>query len=154
MHSSTGKLIAFLGLALAPALAVAAGREALPAVSLVSRSDLMMRDNRTREPYYFEVAAPVIVDGRILAPKGSIAVGEIVAIAGKGSVANKGDLAVRLLFLSAPSGAIRLMATSRDGLLHGDGTWLRSGTMVTARIAQDIAFRGDGHPTNIALASR
>lgn len=118
------------------------------ALSLVTQTDLASRDNRAREPFYFQVAQSFVSDGRVIVPAGSIAVGEIVTVDRSGRFARKGEMAVRLLYVSAPAGRMKLAAADgelvkvdrRDGLMHSTQGRIRVGTPVSAYLSETPKF--------------
>jgi len=129
-------------------------------LSLLTQTDLAVRDNRAREPFYLKVAKPLVADGRVIVPAGAIAVGEIVAVSRSDRFGREGEMAVRLLYVSAPAGPIKLMPVSdtaawfnvgsRDRLMHPAGARLQVGTRVTAYLADALV----GGQAALAVASR
>jgi hypothetical protein len=139
--------------ALIASLAMAAVAQAgtpRTALSLVTQTDLASRDNRSREPFYLQVAQALVADGQVIVPAGSIAVGEIVS--------KNGEMAVRLLYVSAPAGRMKLAPTSgaavsvdkRDGLMSATRGRIRPGTPVMAYLAEKPQFGQDP----VAVAAR
>lgn len=146
MTHRAAKSVLAVGLAIASGAALAEVPRS--ALSLVTQTDLASRDNRAREPFYFQVAQPLIASGRVIVPTGSIAVGEIVTVGRSGRFARKGEMAVRLLYVSAPAGRMNLSAADgalvkvdrRDGLLHSTQGRIRTGTPVTAYLSETPKF--------------
>lgn len=152
------KQIAAMGLMMTSSAALA--EQPPMELSLLTQTDLAVRDNRAREPFYFQVAKPLVDKGRVIVPAGAIAVGEIVAVRRSDHFAREGEMAVRLLYVSAPAGPIKLMPASnnaalvkvglRDGLMHPASARLRVGTPVTAYLADTLG----GGQAILAVASR
>jgi len=152
------KQVAAIGLIMASSAALAQSPRL--ELSLLTQTDLAVRDNRAREPFYFQVAKPLVANGRVIVPAGAIAVGEIVAVSRSDRFAQEGEMAVRLLYVSAPAGPMKLTAASnraalvrigsRDGLMHPASARLQVGTPVTAYLADTLP----GGQAMLAVASR
>ena len=152
------KQIAAIGLMMASSAALAQSPRL--ELSLLTQTDLAVRDNREREPFYFQVAKPLVANGRVIVPAGAIAVGEIVAVSRSDHFAREGEMAVRLLYVSAPAGPIKLtpasgdaalvVVSSRDGLMHPAGARLHVGTPVTAYLTETPT----GGQAMLSMASR
>lgn len=152
------KQVAAIALVMASSAAIAEAPRL--ELSLLTQTDLAVRDNRAREPFYLQVAKPLVADGRVIIPAGAIAVGEIVAVSRSDRFAREGEMAVRLLYVSAPAGPMKLKATndgaamvkigSRDGLMHPARARLQAGTPVTAYLADTLP----GGQATLAVASR
>jgi hypothetical protein len=147
--------IAAIGLAFAAQSAMA-DTPRLP-LSLVTQTDLASRDNRAREPFYFQVSQALVASGRVIVPAGSIAVGEIVTVGRSDRFARKGEMAVRLLYVSAPGGRMKLATAEGNaglvasrGLMHPAAGRVRVGTPVMAYLAE----QPEGGQAALAVAVR
>ena len=84
---------------------------------------------RVGQRFNLEVAAPVSVDGRVVIPAGSTAVGEITDVRNKGMWGKSGRIGARLLYVRVGDRNIRLSGQLDD-----------KGTTGTAGVVGAIAF--------------
>jgi hypothetical protein len=72
--------------------------------------------------FSLEVAEPLLVNGRIVIPVGTNAVGEITSVRNKGMWGTSGNIEARLLYISTNDRRIRLTGTVGDkGIKAGGG---------------------------------
>jgi hypothetical protein len=130
-------LLAAAGLMLAcPAAGgepASADRAAAPAAGLLlpagTRIDLVTRDpvstkrNEKGDLLYLKVATPVIVDGVVAIPAGTIVVAQLTRAEKRGAFGRSGKLDVQLLYAELPGGPLRVSGTleARGKKDAGDG---------------------------------
>jgi hypothetical protein len=137
------------------------------------------KHQRSGDTFAFRLAAPLIVDGRILLPAGTLGVGEVVTSAkpGLGGKSAKLVLAARYLSLrrtQVPLQALQLSAAGKDnsttaqavgltgiafaplgfvGLaIRGGDVEFPAGTRATAKLASDMFLPSRGRASRSALA--
>lgn len=125
--------------------------------------------------FRMRVTAPVIVDGAVVVPVGTLAVGQVVHAQRKGMGGKPGELIVAARRLELPGGPLKLRASlgasgaGRQGaavattiafgvlglLVTGKDTELPAGTAVRARTAEDYAapFTPEAGPAGPTAAS-
>lgn len=115
--------------AVAPAQAVVVGGPAQNVlrtgtdVSLKLKEPLTTEGKKLRVGYRFqmEVAEPVMVNGQVVVPIGSPALGEITEVRNKGMWGKSGHLTASVLYLTANGRQIRLNGTFDDKGVTGTG---------------------------------
>lgn len=79
--------------------------------------------------FHLEVAEPVMVEGRVLIPAGSMATGEVTRVYNKGSWGRSGKLSVSLVSVDVGARTIRLTGGSGDkGIIGTPGVILSLAT--------------------------
>ena len=130
-------------------------------VALTTRTDLSTKDAKSGDRFYLEVVEPLLYQGQVVIPTGSVAVGEVVRSERNGHLGKKGKLDVRLLYVDTPNGPVRLSGKAADEgvsgtvasvatmalvsvvggfLIHGTSARLPAGTVVKAYLADDLRF--------------
>jgi hypothetical protein len=95
----------------------AAGQNILRAgteINLVTRTELNSRRNRTGNRFELEVSDPVTLNGQVVIPSGSVAVGEVTRRRGRGMWGKRGILETRLLFVRVGDQQIRITGQAGD----------------------------------------
>ncbi|MES2290280.1 MAG: hypothetical protein V4530_11145 [Pseudomonadota bacterium] len=92
-------------------------------VSLKLKEPLTTEGKKLRVGYRFqmEVAEPVMLDGQVVVPVGSPALGEITEVRNKGMWGKSGHLTASVLYLTANGRQIRLNGTFDDKGVTGTG---------------------------------
>jgi hypothetical protein len=109
-----------IGFAQSPAMVVAAPAATgpiLPAgttVRLRMLSTLSSQDNKTGQQFDLEAAEDVMLDGRVIIPRGSPAVGELSLVKKKGMWGKSGRLEGRIVSVRANGRDIALRGTLND----------------------------------------
>ena len=83
-------------------------------VNLRTRTELNSRTTRTGERFDLEVSDPVTLNGQVVIPAGSIAVGEVTRVRRKGMWGRRGILETRLLHVRVGDHQIRLNGAAGD----------------------------------------
>jgi len=107
-QSSTAPLV--VGTSEQPSNLLRAGTE----VNLRTRTELNSRTTRTGQRFDLEVSDPVTLNGQIVIPAGSIAVGEVTRVRRKGMWGRRGILETRLLYVRVGDHQIRLNGAAGD----------------------------------------
>lgn len=129
-------------------------------VSLMTRTELTTKENRAGERFNLEVAEAVVLNGNIVIPVGTPAVGEIVRSERNGHFGKRGEIVVRVLHIETPSMRIPLAGNASDKgvsgtaamlattllvsplgvLIHGTSGRIPAGSRVDAYLAGDLRF--------------
>jgi hypothetical protein len=107
-QSTTAPLV--VGSATEPSNVLRAGTE----VNLRTRTELSSRSTRTGERFELEVADAVTLNGQVVIPAGSLAVGEVTRVRRKGMWGRRGILETRLLYVRVGDHQIRLSGAAGD----------------------------------------
>lgn len=99
----------------APPVPDAATRQLLvPAgtmIDLVTSSALSSKKNVKGDLLYLKVATPVIADGIVAIPEGTVVVAQLSRAIDRGAFGRSGKLDVQLLYAELPSGPLRVSGT-------------------------------------------
>jgi hypothetical protein len=97
-------------------------------VILKTRTQISTRDNKPGDRIYLEVAEALTYQGQVVLPIGAQAVAEVVRADRNGHFGRKGKVGVRLLYVDAPGGRVRLNGDShkegKSGAVLSIGTIL------------------------------
>ena len=83
-------------------------------VNLRTRTELSSRTSRVGERFELEVADPVTINGQVVIPAGSIAVGEVTRVRKSGMWGRRGILETRLRYVRVGDQQIRLSGAAGD----------------------------------------
>ena len=142
-------------------------------LTLISRTQISTKDNKSGDRIYFTVAETMSFRGQVVIPAGAVAVGEISRSDRNGHLGRKGKIDVNLLYVETPSGPVRLSGGANNrgtsGLIpsvativlvsplgyfiHGTSAHIPPGTPIQAYLAEDLRFAmGPSAPVVAATA--
>lgn len=107
-------------------------------VPLVMVNSVSSRHSRKGDAIYLESVFPVLLDGRIVIPSGTLVSGSVTDAKRPGRLRGKGSLQVRLEKMVLPNGVIRDL-TGRPGGQSGNGPGGATGTSRSDRTKGDDA---------------
>lgn len=121
---------------------------------------------RVGQRFHLEVAEPVSVNGVVVVPVGSPAVGEITDVRNKGMWGKSGHLGARVLYMEVGGRQIRLSGTFDDKGVTGTGGVVAAAVLIpvvgffttgtSARVASGASVKGfvdEDVPLNFAVAA-
>ena len=83
-------------------------------ITMRTRTELTSRSSRVGERFELEVVDPVTLNGQVVIPSGSIAVGEVTRVRGKGMWGRRGILETRLVNVRVGDRQIRISGAAGD----------------------------------------
>ena len=83
-------------------------------INMRTRTELSSRTSRVGERFELEVIDPVTLNGQVVIPAGSVAVGEVTRVRKKGMWGRRGILETRLVHLRAGNRQIRIRGAAGD----------------------------------------
>ena len=106
-------------------------------VPLRTLEELTTKGKHLREGYRFELETtePVMLQGHVVIPVGTHAIGEVTSVRNKGMLGRSGQIETRLLYLRAGDRQIRLSGVSNDKGVAGT-----AGVVGTALVVWPVAF--------------
>lgn len=139
-------------------------------LQLKTRTELNTKDSRPGDHFYLEVAEPLVYNGQVVVPIGSVAAGEVMRSERNGHFGKKGQIEVRLDYIQTPAGPVRLSGRSaRSGMdqgvlaiggaafvawpmlfIHGTSGRLPAETAVTGYLADDLHFSANTASSQVA----
>lgn len=139
-------------------------------VELMSFSEVSTADSTPGKRFKLILNKPIIIDGKVVAPKGSVAFGEVTSAEESGSLGKSGRMTAKILFLrlgdvdiplegqtttkgtGAGSAGVAVLFTGWVGLFHrGNNAKIKAGELMTAFIAEDVALDLTTVPTKRAV---
>ena len=103
---------------------------------------------RVGQHFNMEVAEPVMVNGQVVIPAGSPAIGEITEVRNKGMWGKSGHLTAQMLYVSVAGRQIRMTGTFDDKGVTGTG-----GVVAAIALIPVAGFFTTGTSAKIALGS-
>lgn len=83
-------------------------------INMRTRTELSSRTNRVGERFELEVTDPVTLNGQVVIPAGSVAVGEVTRVRRKGMWGRRGILETRLVHVRVGDRQIRITGAAGD----------------------------------------
>ena len=83
-------------------------------INMRTRTELSSRTNRVGERFELEVADAVTLNGQVVIPAGSVAVGEVTRVRRKGMWGRRGILETRLMYVRVGDRQIRISGAAGD----------------------------------------
>ncbi len=131
-------------------------------VTLMVLREVSSRDSAVGTRFMLRTIAPVVQNGVVLVPKGTLAWGEVTAVEASGRAGRAGRLSARLLYLELDGRQFRLDGetgvqprdTTRDVamavvgtgpialLARGNSARIKAGETMIGFLADDVAFDG------------
>lgn len=140
-------------------------------IKLTTRTELSTKFNKPGDRVYLEVAEPLVYQGQVVLPRGSLAVGEVARVQRNGHFGKKGKLGMRLLYVQTPNGPLKIDGSASDEgksgtvvsfatmavvswlgfLVHGTSAALPPSTPVDAYLVDQLAFTSGAQLAQVAM---